>query len=341
MTGDAAIGFSTIVIGGAMQGVYVLPAKYALRWKWENLWLAFSAAAMLVFPWLLALATTARLGEIYAEFGAPRLIGVALCGVAWGIGCALYGAGVQALGITLGAALILGITAGFGAVVPLILFRPHDLFRPSGLITLAGIAVMLAGIAICAIAGKQRDSHQGSRAVGEDASRKYAAGLVICVCSGILSAALNFGFTFGAGISAAARAKGASDMAATYPLLAMLLSGGFLGNLLYCIHLLNRNGTWPAFRAGRAVHELALCTAMAVLLMGGYVLYGIGLNRLGPVGPSAGWALFLSAFVVSANAAGMLTGEWNNSGARARRTMIAGSIVLIVAACILGAANRQ
>ena len=52
---------------------------------------------------------------------------------------------------------------------------------------------------------------------------------------------------------------------------------------------------------------------MGLLFVTGLSLYGIGSLRLGAMVPVLGFPVYTSAMVLSANAAGFLTGEWRGS----------------------------
>ena len=49
---------------------------------------------------------------------------------------------------------------------------------------------------------------------------------------------------------------------------------------------------------------------MAVLWSGSNFVYGAGARRLGSLGLVLGWPMFMAAIVLTANAWGLLTGEW-------------------------------
>ena len=313
MEPQIALGLGYVLLGGAIQGAYVLPLKYSPQWASENIWLVYSSCAMFLLPWALALSATTSLSAVYRTSSWDALLLVALCGLGWGLGNVLYGLGVTALGIALGAALILGITASLGSLLPLMLQHPQEMFRRAGLLTIVGVVVMLAGVAVCALAGKDRDRRQY-------VPGRFLRGASICVASGVLSAFLNFGFILGSEIVGHARKAGNSPITAVYPGLALLLTSGFLGNVAYSLYLLTRNKTWNRFRMADVAGHWLLAVLMGLLLFGGYVLYGIGVVRLGALGPSVGWSVFLSMFVITANLAGLLTGEWRDAGDRATRT---------------------
>lgn len=326
-----------ILMGGALQGAFPLPLKYAIRWRWENVWLVYSAYAMVVLPWLFAFFAVPELGSIYSRVNPSALMLAALFGFGWGAGHVLYGLGVGALGIALGPAIILGITTALGSLAPMALFHPAQLLTRTGVVTTAGVTVSLIGILICAMAGRIRE-RKAARA-GEQRRGSFTTGVLICVGSGILSALMNFSFFFGQPVVDRVREMGHSGSVATYPLLAVVLTAGFLPNAFYSLRMLGRNHTWEQYGARGSGMQALLAVTMAGMLYGGYVLYGAGISMLGPFGPTLGWPLFISGIIVTANLVGLWSGEWRAAGKRATALLLCGTAVLVIAVALLGAAN--
>ena len=54
MTEHFWLGAAIIFLGGAMNGSFALPMKYAKAWRWENTWLIYAVVALLISPWALA-----------------------------------------------------------------------------------------------------------------------------------------------------------------------------------------------------------------------------------------------------------------------------------------------
>ncbi|MCX6620167.1 MAG: hypothetical protein NTY38_03645 [Acidobacteria bacterium] len=334
MNTQAAAGFLAVLAAGAMQGVFALPMKYTKHWKWENIWLVYSTTGMLVLPWVTVWLSTTGLGEIYRQAGSGTVLAAAVFGFGWGLGCVLCGLGIVSLGIALGSSIILGLASAFGSLLPLVVLNSDRLATRSGMLTVIGVGVMLIGIAVCAAAGRAREARLPARR-----ETKLVAGILLCVASGVLSAFLNFGFAFGREIPERAHALGNSALASVYPLLAVVLSAGYLANAAYCGLLLMRNRSWSNFGAPAARGHWLLGVLMGLLVFGGILLYGVGAEKLGPLGTSAGWGLTMAMMIVAANASGFLTGEWKDAGPVAIRRMIAGGAVLLLAIVILGAAN--
>src|SRR5712692_10532535 len=111
------------------------------------------------------------------------LIKVVSFGLLWGAGATLFGLGISRVGMALGFALILGITASFGSLFPLAILHPEQLSDRRGLGLILGTVVMTVGLVFLARAGRirERDLTQTSSGSG------FTLGLVICAFSGIFS----------------------------------------------------------------------------------------------------------------------------------------------------------
>ena len=128
-------GLALVVGAGACQGSFMLPTKWVKGWVWENYWLVFASTAYLACPWILALATIPRLFEVYEGTSAASLAAIAVYGTGWGFGALTFGLAVEALGLALGFAVILGVAATTGAVVPLLVQPPQGFSFAQGALT--------------------------------------------------------------------------------------------------------------------------------------------------------------------------------------------------------------
>jgi L-rhamnose-H+ transport protein len=86
-----------------------------------------------------------------------------LFGFGWGIGCVLFGLGLKLVGLALGTAIVLGLNNALGAILPLFLSHQSEIATASGRTLLAGVIMMLFGVALCSWAGaqKERESAKG------------------------------------------------------------------------------------------------------------------------------------------------------------------------------------
>src|ERR1700680_4963496 len=133
-------GIAVVVLAALLNGSFTAPIKKMSGWQWENSWLLFAFSGLLVFPWMLTLATVPNLAEVFGGASFATLVRVALFGVAWGVGSTLFGLGIARVGMALGFALILGITASFGSLFPLAILHPEQLVAKRGLALIVGTA---------------------------------------------------------------------------------------------------------------------------------------------------------------------------------------------------------
>jgi L-rhamnose-H+ transport protein len=341
MSENLLSGILLTVLAGVLQGSFMVPLKYTRKWSWENAWVLSSASSYLIFPWLFALVTVPRLGDVLSHTSVRTVSHTLLFGLGWGIGALTFGLGVNYLGMAVGIAVILGLTASIGSLVPLLVLSPEKLGSPEGELILSGVTVLVLGISLCSWAGKLKEKALGGHVEpltgNQDGS--FALGLLFCILSGILSSCGNFGFAFGSEISAWAIKYGTPQNYAAYPLWAVITLPLFVCNVGYCLYLLVRNRTLGRFLYRDTRHYYLGTLGMGMLWMGGMALYGTGANKLGRLGSSIGWAVLMSSIVIVANLWGLLTGEWEGSGRKPLLVMYAGMMVLLAAIVIIGLSN--
>ncbi|HSW46078.1 MAG TPA: L-rhamnose/proton symporter RhaT, partial [Phycisphaerae bacterium] len=243
----ASLGFALAVIGGLLMGSFSLPMKKTTKWAWETTWLVWAAVALVVTPWVIALNTVPDPLAVYREAGVGTLARVFLFGAGWGLGAVLFGQSIALLGMSLAFALSIGLTMALGALVP-ILSEPHLFLTPGGKALAAGVVVMLLGVAISALAGRQKERQAQAAAAGVTPKGSFVKGLTLCILSGIFNPMINFAYTFSDRIREAADAHGASAGGQSDAVWTITLLGGFATNLVYCSILLYRNRTWSGYR---------------------------------------------------------------------------------------------
>lgn len=333
MTGNLAVGLMLVVLAGMLNGSFAAPMKRMRDWRWENSWLTFAISGLVVIPWAIALATVPQLGSVYTGVSHTALIKVLLFGILWGVGATLFGLGISRVGLALGFALILGITASFGSLLPMAILHPDQLTTRRGMALIVGTVVMALGLLFLALAGRARERDTG----GKEGSSGFTVGLIICIFSGIFSSMLNFSFVFGDELRLRALQLGASSTMAANPIWALAVSGGFLANFFYCVRLLNKNRTWGIFRHQNAGLHWLLGIAMGMLWFGGTLTYGVGAGVMGALGGIIGWPIFMTVDIIAALFWGAVSGEWKGASRRALAYNWAGVAVLLLAIAIVSA----
>lgn len=334
---NAYAGLLILVLAGIMNASFTLPMKYTRRWAWENTWLAWTILALLVLPPAVTLATIPHLGQVYHAAGSGIITEVAAFGAGWGVSQVFFGLAVDAIGIALTFSLVLGTSAAVGTLVPLLRLHPERLNTPAGHGVLAGVAMVLVGVLICAVAGSRREK---ALRLDGGSQKNTTLGLMLAILSGLGAAFVNFGLAFGAPLARTAGQFGANPLNTSNAVWMPLMIAGAVPNLLYCFWLLKRNRTAARFPAGGIGHW-GLALLMAICWFGSTLLYGLSTVQLGSWGTILGWPVFMSLIVITASLLGMLTGEWKNSGAAPLRIQWSGVIMLVIAVFILAATSRS
>lgn len=324
-----AIGLALAVAAGLMNGSFATPLKKVRGWEWEHSWFLWSVTGLILVPAAVVAATVQDPISVYAAAPAGALAAVAALGVVWGISAILFGRAVEGVGLAIAFATIIGISAAIGAIVPLVAQHPDALRSRPGLLTMAGTALLLAGVVATAAAGRRR----------EESKRVARAGLAICIASGIGAPMINLGLAFGSEIALAAERHGTARADSLNAIWPVLLGGAFLVNAGYCAYLMRRKSSFGAFRRNLPLNA-GLSALMGLLWMGSNVVYGYGSRHLGPLGLSVGWPIMMGAVILTANAWSVATGEWRGAPAAAARPMAIGAVLLMVGIAVLGSAAR-
>jgi L-rhamnose-H+ transport protein len=335
MSETAWIGMAMVLVGGAMTGSFALPMKVMRRWEWENTWLVYSVVGLLLLPWIAAFATCPSLGGALGATSAGTLWLTAFFGFGWGVANVLFGLSVGMIGMALTFAIVSGMSAAFGSLLPLILLTPERLGTTGSYMIFLGVALTVGGVAALGKAGRMRE--KAKQSAGSPQSMRF--GLLLCIVSGLLAPMLNFGFVFGASIASNAVKMGATQGNASNAIWAISLTGGFVANGGYAALKLFRSGAWVRYR--KSGLEWALGPLTGVLFTVGFLLYGRGATIMGDLGPSVGWPVFQATTILVSTRAGALSGEWRNSGARIMSITLMGLVLLVSAIVVLSVGNRM
>lgn len=325
----------------------IVPMKFARRWRWENIWLLYIGFGQVVFPLLMVRLTAPHAWAVLASARPSALAAASLFGLGWGIGNVLSGIGYTMLGVGLGLTIILGLTASAGSLIPLAVLYPERLASSAAVGLYFGVFLMLVGLILCFRGGNLRQARRSANEISGGADLQafgkgdLRTGIIICIASGILSSMLNLAFTFGDDIRKAALRSGMPGTAAVNTLWLPIFLFGFAPTLLYCLYLFARNGSWRAFVQPNTGSHWFFGMAMGLMFMTGLSIYGIGSLRLGPIGPVLGFPVYTSAMVLSANAAGFLTGEWRGSPRGAYVYELWGVVLLIASIVVIAAGNQR
>ncbi len=325
-----------VIVASLFQGTFGLGMKYVKPLAWEVWWLIYSLVAMVAVPLLWALVVVPDLSGAIFSTRSDVLFRAALFGFLWGVGGILFGLSVESLGVSITYGIVMGLAASVGSLVPLAQLD-NAASNPALPYVVAGVGVMLCGVAVAAWAGVQRDRQQSS---GSGSSAGFQKGLVIAVASGVLSALLNVGFANAAPVAQRAVELGAARRNSSLAAWVVVLAGAFVMNAGYALFLLVRNGSAGSVRSAGVRKPMLWAAVTGVLWFAALGVYGQGAALMGSLGPVVGWPILLGLALVVSNIWGWRAGEWKQA-AGPFRLMGFGVALLIVACVILGYSNSM
>ncbi|MBV9679203.1 MAG: L-rhamnose/proton symporter RhaT [Acidobacteriaceae bacterium] len=247
MTPNPVLGVIFHWLGGLASGSFYVPFRGVKRWSWETYWLVGGIFSWIVAPWFFAVLLTKNLGSVLSATPGSTVFYCYLFGTLWGVGGLTFGLTMRYLGLSLGMAIVMGLCATFGTLMPPIFhgtFFTEVLGTTSGRFILLGIAVCLIGIAIAGLAGiyKERSmSVEAQQNVIKEFNLKR--GFLVATLSGIMSACFAYGLDAGAPVRKLTVQAGTAPLWQGLPVLIIVLLGGFTTNFLWTVFLNIRNRT--------------------------------------------------------------------------------------------------
>jgi L-rhamnose-H+ transport protein len=244
---NPALGVFFHWLGGLASASFYVPYRGVKRWSWETYWLVGGFFSWIIAPWLLALLLTRDFFRVLSETSASTFFWAVFFGLLWGVGGLTFGLTMRFLGLSLGMAVVLGLCAAFGTLMPPIfsgVFRTQVLGTASGRIILLGVLVCLLGIAAAGVAGIYKEramSAEQTKAVIKEFDLRR--GLAVAILSGVMSACFAYGLAAGTPIKALTLRHGTPALWQGLPVLVVVLIGGFTTNFIWCVALNLKNKT--------------------------------------------------------------------------------------------------
>jgi len=245
---NPAIGVVFHWLGGLASGSFYVPYRWVRRWSWETFWLAGGLFSWLIAPWFLGWLMTRDLFAVLAATPRHTLFWVFFFGLLWGVGGLTFGLTMRYLGLSLGMAIVLGLCAAFGTLMPPIfrgVFMTQVAGTLSGRIILLGVVICLCGIAAAGLAGVSKErvmSPEQRKAVIKEFD--LGKGIAVATLSGVMSACFAYALAAADPIRTLTLQHGTAPLWQGLPVLVVLLVGGFLTNFVWCsvLHFRNKTG---------------------------------------------------------------------------------------------------
>ena len=333
------------LIGAASAACFYAPFKKVRQWSWETMWSVGGVVSWILLPWAISAMLLPDFWGYFSSFNASTLLPVFLFGAMWGIGNINYGLTMRYLGMSMGIGIAIGITLIVGTLMTPILNGNLDVLlnTEGGRMTLLGVLVAVIGVGIVTRAGQLKERKMGIKA--EDFNLKK--GLLLAVMCGIFSAGMSFAMNAAKPMHEAAAALGVDPLYVALPSYVVIMGGGALVNLGYCVIRLAKVESL-SLKADFSLAKRVIITNVLLSALGGlmwylqFFFYAWGHASIPAQYDYMSWMLHMSFYVLCGGLVGLILREWNNAGRRPVGVLSLGCVVIIIAANIvgLGMANR-
>jgi L-rhamnose-H+ transport protein len=327
------------MVGAASAASFYAPIERVKKWSWETTWGIAGIFSWLLLPSLVSLVLLPNFPGFYAGISPRVLLLTFLFGAMWGIGNVNYGLTMRYLGMSLGIGVAIGVTLVVGTIVPpLVHGQIGYLFASrSGRLTLAGILLALAGIAIVSWAGHQKENRIGGRTKDFNLTK----GLLLAVLCGIFSSGMSFAIDAARPLTLAAQQAGVKPLYAALPSYVVIMGGGAIINFAYCLFRLavrkelsvRRDLSQPA---STLVANACLAASGGIMWYLQFFFYAWGQANIPAHLAFVNWMLHMSGYVLFGGLVGLALGEWRTARGRPVRLLWAGIFVIVAAANLVG-----
>ncbi|MGD1893525.1 MAG: L-rhamnose/proton symporter RhaT [Cyclobacteriaceae bacterium] len=327
------------IFAGLTLGLYALPEKFTKDFKYENTWSLFFLLTMFVVPIIASLTLIDGYNEVFSSLPNDILIKMALASFLWGTGVMMWSKAINHIGLSLGFSLFIGTVILVGSLLPFLV----DGLPPTNalLVILLGLFIVLVGIVANGRAGLIREQDE-QEVESADTSEKSSTGLgiLIAVGGGLLATGFSYANAVGRPVlhEASQQSGNADWITAVAVMFPIFISGG-IAMTAYFLWQLSAKNAWKNFSTPHFSKNFGLISVMAVFHYAASALFAFAAIRQGDAGNTEGYAIFNTASVATAIVSGLVTGEWVNASAKARRLLYTGLGCMVVGIVLIAVGN--
>lgn len=341
---DSFSGTLIFAAGGCAGAVFALPFRKIKGWSFESYWLFYAVAGLVLSPVVLAMATVPNVFSVISSAPSSTLLRCFGFGALWGIGGLTWGLMIRYLGIGLGLAVGCGICSATGTLIPpLVTGHAADLIKDrAAVVVLSGVLLSLLGIVFVGLAGKSKSDElpdeEKRKAV---ADFNFSKGMLLALFSGVASAGMNFGLQGGGALEEAARAMGTPAKWAGFPVLVVVLAGGFVVNASWCLWQNSKNRTFGDYRTGgtACAANIFWASIAGVVWALQFACQKVGEPLMGEM-RYISFAVVMASSIFFSTLLGIKLGEWNGVSRRTKIMLAAGILVLVASFVIISLGKR-
>jgi hypothetical protein len=344
-----------VFIAGIFLASYAFILSYLVnkcKFPWENVWFIYTLVGLCLYPWAMALSFI-PVDQVINLLSPEVLFRAIGFGFLFGLGNTLFGFVVPIIGVSTASAINPSIVLSIGAISPLLIADPGMFLTQKGFIILGCVAALLSSLTVTYLASLRREREQNLAHIATKGklSISFRLGLILCIISGVFAAGQNIGFYLSKDINHLVEMQSVPSYAISYLAWALSMTGTTIASLSIAGYMLYKNSTALAFIATQKHHGLhsngsshskttlyLLASLMGLCQTSAFILYGMGSDILGELGPSVGFAIFCGTSIFTNQIIGFTQGDWNGTSKTTRR-MVYLSILLILSSLIALAIN--
>ena len=337
MDASITLGIFYHLLGALAAASFYIPISKVKNWPWEASWLVNGIASWIVMPLIVSALLLPDVGAFFAAIPGAVVAKTFIFGALWGLGGLTFGMTLRYLGLSVGYGVAIGITLVVGTLMPPLLDgKLGELFSSAkGGIALIGVVVAVLGIGITSLAGHLKEKATGA-GHGELNVKK---GIAIALFCGITSAFMAFAINAAEPIQQLALAQGVDPLYQVMPGYVIIMAGGFVTNLAYCLYKARQNKTFAGIRRdpSHLWRNLALSALGGVIWYLQFFFYGWGHVQMNALALGfISWTFHMSMLVLCGGIWGFLLKEWQNCGGKPLRYQLAGMLVIVISTLIIG-----
>jgi L-rhamnose-H+ transport protein len=348
MNSNPLVGVLFHWLGGLSSASFYVPYRRIRGWSWEIFWLTGGIFSWLIAPWVVASLQTHHLLGVLSGTDVSTLFWCWFWGVLWGLGGLTFGLTMRYLGLSLGMAIALGLTTVIGTLGPPLFHGTLGSLAATqnGRVTIFGIVVALAGIAIVAMAGRANEREATGANPTSIVEFDLRKGFLIALFSGVMSGCFAWGLDAGQPIRVASLAAGTAPLWQGLPVLCVVLSGGLTTNLIWCALLIKKNRSarqWIGISSGTGsgaplLRNYLLSALGGTLWYFQFFFYTMGESQMGRYAFSS-WSLHMASIILFSTLWGFALREWAGSSTRTRGLIWLGIGMLVGSTILIGVGN--
>lgn len=318
---------------GIMNGSFALPTKHIKTWNFENIWLNYSIWSFLILPWLTIFILDPVLFDVYKTMPMNTLLTLLIGGFLFGIGQVCFALALRTIGLGLGFVINIGLGTGLGSLLPLLTLNADSLFTPAGIVTMAGIGLILFGLLLSYSAGSQRD--KASQTISTKKTNGYQLGVLLSILAGLFSAGQNYTFALTHNMNQLALQAGADPLSASIIIWPPFLTCSLIPYMIYMLYLHKKNDSFQRYRESGLFKNNLLGIVMAFFWFGSLAIYSKASLMIGELGPVIAWPLFMVLIILTSNFWSWRHKEWDGCSKAIKHRMVASILSLVSAVIVL------